>query len=127
MDHDSRYNKQKLARLFEKQEDAEKPTSSTPFTRSSIEKTDFAGNFCAICNKSDIPEYLHARGSFYASKQSTNRENNFSATERWKSMALKVGNETLLKHLSIGDASSNELFYHSQCNKDLYNQCIRID
>ena len=119
----SRYNKQKLARLSEKQE----ASSSTPFTRSSVEKKDFAGTFCAICNKSDIPENLHARGSFHASKRSTNRENNCSATERWKSMALKVGNETLLKHLSTGDASSNELFYHSQCNKDLYNQCIKID
>ena len=42
-------------------------------------------------------------------------------------MALKVGNETLLNHLSTGDASSNELYYHAECNKSLWNQCIKID
>ena len=40
---------------------------------------------------------------------------------------LKVGNETLLNHLSTGDAFSNNLDYHAKCNKYLWNQCIKID
>ena len=42
-------------------------------------------------------------------------------------MTLKVDNETLLNHLSTGDASSNELYYHVKCNKSLWNQCIKLD
>ena len=26
-----------------------------------------------------------------------------------------------------GDASSNEQYYHSECNSDLWNRCIKID
>ena len=43
-------------------------------------------------------------------------------------MAVKVGNENLLIHLSSGvDFSSNVLYYHAQCNRDLWNQCVKID
>ena len=42
-------------------------------------------------------------------------------------MTSKVDNETLLNHLSTGDASSNELYYHVKCNKSLWNQCIKLD
>ena len=52
---------------------------------------------------------------------------NKDVTENWKSMTLKVGNETLLNHLSTGDASSNELYHHAKCNKSLWDQCIKID
>ena len=38
-----------------------------------------------------------------------------------------MGNETLLNHLSTGDAFSNNLDYHAKCNKYLWNQCIKID
>ena len=48
-------------------------------------------------------------------------------TENWKSIALKVGNEALLNHLSTGDASSNELYYHAKCLKSLWKQCFKID
>ena len=40
---------------------------------------------------------------------------------------MKVGNETLLNHLSTGNTSSNNLDYHAKCNKYLWNQCIKID
>ena len=43
------------------------------------------------------------------------------------SIALKVGNQTLLNHLSTGDVSSNESYYHAKCNKSLWNQRIKID
>ena len=38
-----------------------------------------------------------------------------------------MGNETLLNHLSTGDASSDNLDYHEKCNKYLWSQCIKID
>ena len=56
-----------------------------------------------------------------------NTQQNSNATESWRSIALKVGNETLLNLLSTGDASSNELYYYAKCNNDLWNQCIKID
>ena len=121
----TKYNKQKLQRLLEKRDDAEQPGPSV--RRSSFEKRDFATLFCAICNQTDRPENLHARGSFHASKHSVDVKHNREVTENWKSMALKAGNETLLKHLSSGDASSNELYYHAECNNALWNQCIKID
>ena len=119
----TKYNKQKLERLTKKR--AEQPSPSV--RRSSVEKRDFAALFCAICNQTDSPENLHARGSFRATKRNVNAKHNKEVTENWKSMALKVGNETLLNHLSTGDASSNELYYHAECNKSFWNQCIKID
>ena len=36
--------------------------------------------------------------------------------------------QAILIDLSVGgDASSNEPYYHSECNSDLWNQCIKID
>ena len=73
-----------------------------------------------ICNQTDFPENLHARGSFHATKRNVNTQQNSNATESWRSMARKVGNEAILNLLPIGDASSNELYY-------LWNQCIKIN
>ena len=42
-------------------------------------------------------------------------------------MAIKVGNERLLNLLSSGDTSCNELYYHGQCNVQMWNECSRID
>ena len=56
-----------------------------------------------------------------------NTQQNSNAIESWRSMALKVGNEALLILLSTGDASSSKLYYHTKCNNDLWNQCIKID
>ena len=96
-------------------------------TCSSIEKKDFGAYFCAICNQTDIPENLHSRGSFHATKRNVNTQQNSNATESQRSMALKVGNEALLNLLSTGGASSNELHYYAKCNNDLWNQCIKIN
>ena len=124
----SKYNKQKLQRLEKKLDESEQPSISIPSTRSSVEKKEFASNFCVICNLSDLPENLHARGSIHATDQNVKSQNTNDAIETWRSMALKVGNDTMLIHLSVGgDASSNELYYHAQCNKDLWNECIKID
>lgn len=108
-----------------KSNDAERPSPSV--TRSAVEKRDFAAFFCAICNEKDSPENLHASGSFHATKRNVNAKHNEKATENWKSMALKAGNEVLLSNLSSGDASSNELYYYAECNMSLWNECIKID
>ena len=123
----SNYNKQKLDRLKKKLNDEKQQSTSAPTTRLSIEKKDFASNFCAICNQEDVPENLHARGTFHASKRKPDSKQNQTATKNWKEMALKAGNDVLLNHIIIGDSSSSELFYHKKCNDDLYNECIRID
>ena len=124
----SKYNKQKLKRLEKKRDESEQSSSSTPSTRSSVAKKDFASYFCAICNQADLPENLHARGSIHATDQNVKAQNTTDAIESWRSMALKVGNDAMLVHLSAGgDASSNELYYHAQCNMNLWNQCIKID
>ena len=123
----SKYNKQKLERLAKKRDEAERPSSSASSTRSSIKKKNFGAYFCAICNQTDLLENLHARGSFHATKQNVNTQQNSKATESWRSMALKVGNEVLSHLLSTGDASSNKLYYHAKCNNNLWNQCIKID
>ena len=65
----SKYNKQKLEQQVKKRNEAEWPSSSISWTRSSIEKKDFGAYFCAICNQTDLPENLHACGSFYATKR----------------------------------------------------------
>ena len=123
----SKYNKQKLERLVKKCDEAERPSSSTSSTRSSIKKKDFGAYFRAIWNQTDLLENLHCRGSFHATQRNVNTQENSNATESWRSMVLKVGNEALLNLLSTGDASSNELYYHTKCNNDLWNQCLKID
>ena len=38
-----------------------------------------------------------------------------------------MGNKTSLTHLSTGEACSNELYYHAECNKSPWNQYIKSD
>ena len=42
-------------------------------------------------------------------------------------MAIKLGNDGRLNLLSSGDTLSNELYYHGQCNKDMWNEYHKID
>ena len=80
-----------------------------------------------------ITEILDENGNrvhttlYYAKNGSVNFKHNKKVTKNWKSMALKVGNKTLLNHSSAGDASSSKLYYPVKCNKSLWNQCIKID
>ena len=120
----TKYNKQKVEWFTKQRDRAEQPSPSV--RRSSVKKRDFTAVFCAIGNQTDSPENLHARGSFHATKRSVNAKHK-DVTENWKSIALKVGNEALLNHLSTGDASSNELYYHAKCLKSLWKQCFKID
>ena len=108
-----KYNKQKVERFTKKRDNVEQ---WNPLVRHlSVEKKDPAAAFCAICNHTDYsPENLHACGSFHATKWKVNAKHSKEVTENWKLMALKECNETLLNHLSTGDASSKELHYHAK-------------
>ena len=123
----SKYDKQKLKRLAKKRDEAERPSSSASSACSSIKKKDFFACFCVLCNQTDLPENLHARGSFHTTKRNVNTQQNSNATESQRSMALKVGNDAFLNLSSTGDASSNELYCHAKCNNDLQNPSINID
>ena len=110
-----KYNRQKIERLQEKLNVSEQVSPSTPSTRSSFEKKDVGSYFCAICNQTDVPENLHDRGTFNATKRNFKYQNENDAIDIWRSMALKVGKENLLIQLSVGgDIFSNELYFHSQ-------------
>ena len=123
----SKYNKQKINRIIasRKLENAAKQGPSV--TRSSIDKQSFASVFCAICNQPDIIDNLHAAGSLHATKNDVNAKHNNEMTNQWRSMALKVGNESVLSLLSNGDVASNELYYHGTRNNAMWNECSKID
>ena len=123
------YDKQKINRLLAKRKKQNKDTENPAkrVTRSSIDKKDFGASFCAICGDVDNDENLHAAGTFHATTDHVGTSHNNELTTRWKTMAIKVGNERLLNLLSSGDTSCNELYYHGQCNVQMWNECSRID
>ena len=99
-----------------------------PVTRSSVGKKKSLGDsFRAICGEDDGDDNLHAAGNLHASCESTDASHVKALVSQWKSMALKVGNDGLLSHLSSGDICSNELYYHGRRNIDLWNECHKID
>ena len=123
------YDKQKINRILakRKKQNQNRENSAKPVTRSSIPKKDFGAPFCAICGEEDDENNLHAAGTLHATKVDVDTSHNDALTTKWKSMAIKVGNEGLLNLLSSGDTSCNELFYHGQCNVEMWNECSRID
>ena len=72
----------------------------------------FTSLFCAICGENDSDDNLHAAGSLHATKSDCNITHNNELTEKWKEMAAKVGNTSLLCFLSQGDLAANETYYH---------------
>ena len=64
------WNAQQLEVLFHMSEEQVSP--SNPAARSSFEKMDFGSYFCEICNQIDVPENLHGRGTFHATKRMLN-------------------------------------------------------
>ena len=124
------YDKQKIKRILTKRkkqnQDIENPEKRV--MRSSIDKKDFGALFCAICGELDDDKNLHAAGTLHATDDDVNASHNNALTTKWKSMAIKVGNERLLNLLSLGDdISCKELYYHGQCNVQMWNECNRID
>ena len=124
------YDKQKINRLRAKKnrtQDIQQAGPSTN-TRSSVETFSFGASFCAICGESDAEENLHAAGTLHATLEDVDMAHNLALTVQWKTMAMKVGNERLLKLVSSGgDNNCNELYYHGKCNVDMWNQCKKID
>ena len=47
-------------------------------------------------------------------------------TKRWKDMAVKTNNDSLLVKLATGTLASNELFYHLDCHSSMSRNCQRI-
>ena len=125
----SRYNTQKIDRILDKrkkQNPAEGPSEKRT-TRSSYDKNEFGSLFCAICGKQDDMDNLHAAGTFHATKNNVDASHNDELTTQWKVMAMKTGKERLLALLSSGDTTCNELWYHGECNVQMWNECRDID
>ena len=103
----SKYSKQKIDRLRKKNEKAK---LNTPSTRSSHGERKLSSYFCAICQEKDESSNLHAAGLLHATHKDVNRSHHQKLTERWKNMAVKVGNDFLISLLASGDLKSNEIF-----------------
>ena len=68
-----------------------------------------ASLFCAICSEDDFDYNLHAAGSLHATQTDINTGRNHELTIKWKEMAAKVRNSSLLNLLAQGDHASNEI------------------
>ena len=55
--------------------------------------------FCAICYKEDNESNLRAAGTEVATKDAVDTQHNAKLTERWKDMAIKVNNNSLITKL----------------------------
>ena len=55
--------------------------------------------FCAICDKEDNESNLRAAGTEVATKDAVDTQHNAKLTERWKDMAIKVNNNSLIAKL----------------------------
>ena len=87
----------------------------SPVTSSSQPKKKFASLFCAICSEDDFDYNLHAAGSLHVTQTDINTDHNHKLTIKWKKMAAKVGNSSLLNLLTQGDLAWNEIYYHRHC------------
>ena len=94
-----RSDNQKVQRLMKLQEKSKK--AKYPVTHSSQPKKKFASLFCIICNEDDFDYNLHAPGSLHATQTDINAVHNHELTIKWKEMAAKVGNLSLLNLLAI--------------------------
>ena len=75
----------------------------------------------------DEPENLHAAGAYHATKKDVDSRHNEELTEKWRTMAVKFGNNSLLSLLSRGDLAANEIYYHRNCYIEMVNECNRCD
>ena len=108
-----RFDNQKVQRLMKSQEKSKEVESSA--TRSSQPKKKFASLLWAICSEDDFEYNLHAAGSLQVHQTNINTLHNHELTIKWKEMAPKVGNSSLLNLLALVDLASNEVYYHHHC------------
>ena len=55
---------------------------------------------------------MHAAGIFHAIKVKNKIALVNNLTEKWKSMAVVIGDDKLLRILSQGDVTANEIYYY---------------
>lgn len=129
----SNYSKSKLDRLLRSQEKKDSKDSSkklkteddelssfcSPKTRRSTESEELKPPFpnmlqCCWCVEYDNESNLTAAGQRWA-KTKPNHEHVQIMTHKWKQIAATVNHEHILRCLSHGDVSSNEMFYHDKC------------
>ena len=60
-------------------------------------------------------------------KKNVDNKHNKELTNKWKNVAITVGNDSLLSLLSSGDLASNEMYYHTSCYKDMINKYNAIN
>ena len=113
---------QRLVKSHEKSKEAE-----SPVTHSSKPDKKFASLFRAICSEDDFDYNLHGVGSLHATQTDINTDNNHELTTKWKNMAAKVGNSSLLNLLAQGDLASNEIYYHRRCYSDMVRYCEKLE
>ena len=125
----NKYDKQKIQRILKKKEkqNQESEPAEKRVTRNTYEKHEFGSLFCAICGEKDIVTNLHEAGTFHASDTAVDKSHNNAFTAQWKTMALKLNKVRLLNLLSSGDIACNELWYHNDCNVNLWNEYNEID
>ena len=125
----NKYDKQKIQRILKKKkkQNQESEPAEKRVTRNTYEKHEFGSLFCAICREKDIVTNLHEAGTFHASDTAVDKSHNNAFTAQWKTMALKLNKVRLLNLLSSGDIACNELWYHNDCNVNLWNEYNEID
>ena len=80
---------------------------------------------CCWCTEYDDETNLRAAGQRWA-KRKPDSEHMKNITHKWKRIAAVIKHENVLRLLSHGDVSSNELFYHISCLSNYTNQYNRI-
>ena len=94
-------------------------------TRSSLSSKSIGSPFCAIY-KEDDESSLRATGTQGPTKDAVDTQHNAKLTERWKDMAIKTNNDSLLAKPATGNLTSNELFYHLDCYLSMSRSYQRI-
>ena len=74
----------------------------------------------------DFDYNLHETGSLHATQTDINTDHNQKLTIKWKEMAAKVGNSSLLNLIPQGDLTSNKIYYHHHCYNDIVRNCEQL-
>ena len=75
---------------------------------------------CCFCNEHDSTTNLIAAGTYHANSKKTDWDHVRSLSKKWTAMAICLGDDNLIRRLSIGDVACNELYYHKQKVKHCY-------
>ena len=124
----ARFNKQKLLRakaIHEKEQDKlnDHDLDSKRLRRSDPEnQIELGETKCLFCLQLDDPRNLCAAGTLHAKSKTLDLDHVHEFTDRIKNNALKINNMKVLSHLSSGDVTTNELFYHKNCLVNFNNQ-----